>query len=76
MFQCHVCGGTVATSGTMNEVFEIDGRLVMVEQIPVTVCARCGEEIVSRETAEHIRQLAHSQQQPARSVTLDVFAYA
>ena len=76
MFQCHVCGSREAKKAYIREFFEIEGHLVMVENIPALVCVRCGEEILSRETTEHIRQLVHSAPQPIRSVALDVLTYA
>ena len=76
MFHCHVCGAHTAKEGYISEVFDIDRHLLMVEQIPAQICARCGEEIISRDTTEHIRRLVNSKRQPVRSVTMDVFAYA
>jgi YgiT-type zinc finger domain-containing protein len=48
MFRCHVCGATEAKAETIDEVFQIDDRPVLVQNIPATVCARCGEESFSR----------------------------
>lgn len=75
MFKCHVCGSTKARQEAVSEVFQIDGRPVLVENIPAEVCERCGEEIFSKETTEKVRLLVHSKAKPARSVKLDVFAY-
>ena len=75
MFKCHVCGNTTAKSEFVSEVFTIEGRRVLVEQIPAKVCERCGEATFSRETTETIRRLVHGTQ-PARTVPLDVFALA
>jgi YgiT-type zinc finger domain-containing protein len=76
MFKCHVCGSTEGREGRVNEVFHIDGQLVLVEKIPAVVCRCCGETIFSRETAESVRQLVRGQGKPVKSVRLDVFAYA
>jgi HTH-type transcriptional regulator/antitoxin MqsA len=76
MFKCHVCGSTQARAERVNEVFRIDGQLVLVENIPALVCRRCGEIIFSRETAEAVRKLVRGQGKPVKSVRLDVFAYA
>ncbi len=75
MFKCHVCGSTQSRLEKVNEVFEIDGRQVLVENIPATVCLRCGEMTFSRETTEKIRRMVHGEARPLRSVRLDVFAY-
>lgn len=72
MFRCHVCGNDTARSESVSEVFTIDGRRVLVEQIPASVCERCGEATFSRETTERIRRLVHEAGQPIRTVPLDV----
>jgi YgiT-type zinc finger domain-containing protein len=76
MFRCHVCGNTSAKSDLVNEIFTVEGRRVLVEQIPAQVCERCGEATFSRETTEKIRQLVHGAGQPVRTVPLEVFAFA
>jgi len=76
MFKCHVCGHTAAKSDFVSEVFTVDNRRVLVENIPAKVCAHCGEATFSRTTTEAIRQLVHGNNQPARTVSLDVFALA
>jgi YgiT-type zinc finger domain-containing protein len=75
MFRCHVCGATEAKKETINEIFQIDDRPVLVQNIPATVCARCGEESFSRETTERVRQMVHGKAKPVRSISMDVFAF-
>ena len=76
MFQCHVCGCTTAKSEFVSEVFQVEGRRVLVEHIPAQVCERCGEATFSREITEQIRQLVHGTASPVKTVPLDVFALA
>lgn len=76
MFQCHVCGSAEHREELVNEVFQFDGKPVLVENIPAQVCVRCGEEIFSRETTEKVRLLVHGKAKPIKSVQMDVFAYA
>ena len=76
MFKCHVCGSTQARQGLVSEVFQIDGKPVLVENIPAQVCERCGEEIFSKETTEKVRLLVRGKVKPIKSVQMDVFAYA
>lgn len=75
MFKCHVCGNTSAKSDFVNEIFTVEGRRMLVEQIPAQVCERCGEATFSRETTEKIRRLVHGAGQPVRTVPLEVFAF-
>ncbi|HOU15916.1 MAG TPA: YgiT-type zinc finger protein [Anaerolineae bacterium] len=76
MFLCHTCGSTQANTEFTDEVFFIEGKRVLVEHIPVTRCARCGELTFSRETTEQVRRLVHSAPQPVKTIPLDVFAFA
>lgn len=75
MFRCYVCGSETAKNETVNEVFAIDGKRVLVEDIPAEVCARCGEPTFSRETTERIRRMVHGEGRSIRSETVEVFEY-
>ena len=75
MFRCHVCGAMQARQEFVTEVFTIDGKRVLVEGIPATVCARCGEATFSRETTERIRRMLHGEAKPVRAEVLEVFTY-
>ena len=70
MFSCHVCGSTKAYEDFTDEVFLIGGKRVLVEHIPVTRCARCGEATFSRNSTERVHQLVHGRAQPIRAVPL------
>ena len=60
----------------MRDVFMIAGRHVLVEGIPASICAHCGDATFSRETTERIRRMVHGEAQPVRAVAMEVFAYA
>jgi YgiT-type zinc finger domain-containing protein len=76
MFVCGVCGAEESRTETIKEVFEIDGRRVLVENIPVQVCIQCGEMSFSRETAEKVRQIVQGEAQPVGVVELELYAFA
>ena len=75
MPDCAVCGGSDFRQESVEEVFHVGGRYMLVEDIPATVCARCGEKTFDAATAEGIRHRLHGDGKPERSLTLDVFAY-
>ena len=60
----------------MDEVFQVDGKYVLIDHVPASVRTRCGEEAFSWETTEGVRLLIHGQAKPIRSVALEVFEYA
>ena len=76
MLPCQVCGATEAHQALVNEVFMINGEYVLVEGIPASICARCGEATFSRETTERIRRMVHGEAQPVRAVAMEGFSYA
>jgi len=76
MFQCSACGSKEAQQETVSEVFTVEGRRVLVEEIPALVCARCSEPTFSRETTERIRRMVHGEAKPSRSEVVEVFEYA
>jgi HTH-type transcriptional regulator/antitoxin MqsA len=75
VFRCHVCSATQARQEFVTEVFMIDGKRALVEGIPATVCARCGEVTFSRETTERIRRMLHGEAKPVRAEVLEIFEY-
>lgn len=75
MFMCPVCHAHESREGLVEEIFQIDGKYVLVDRIPATICVRCGEETFSRATTEKVRLLVHSQVKPAKSIVLEVFEF-
>lgn len=75
MFTCTVCHTHESREELVEEIFQIDGKYVLVDRIPATVCVRCGEETFSRETTEKVRLLVHGQAKPAKSIPLEVFEF-
>lgn len=76
MFTCSVCGSKESSEEFVEEVFRIDGKYVLVDQIPARVCDRCGEETFSPETTERVRLLVHGKAKPTKSIALKVFDFA
>ena len=75
MFECHICNSRKSHTKNISEVFQIDGKFYLVENIPAIVCSNCGEAIFSRATTEHIRSMLHSNSQPIEIIYMDVSAY-
>ncbi len=76
MFMCPVCHSHESREAFVEEIFQIDGKYVLVDRIPATVCVRCGEETFSRETTEKVRLMVHGQGKPTKSIALEVFEFA
>ena len=76
MFTCGVCHGKESRGESVDEVFRVDGRYVLVGGVPSTVCQRCGERSFSRETTEKVRQLVHGEAKAAKSIPMQVYDFA
>lgn len=76
MFRCHLCGSTEAKEEHTDEVFQIERKHLLVENVPSLVCVRCGEKSFSRETTEKVRSLIHGETQSTKSIPMEVFTYA
>ena len=75
MSNCHVCVSNQSHPELVNEVFQIKGKIYLVEKIPAQVCSRCGEFTFSRDTTEKVRKMLPGDSQPVDSIKIDVFAY-
>jgi YgiT-type zinc finger domain-containing protein len=73
---CDNCGNTEFIESTIDKVFNIKGKLTLVENIPVILCTHCQEPILTLKTTEHIRLLLNSDIKPIRQITTEVFEYA
>lgn len=73
---CYNCGCTDFENGTIDKVYNIDGKYYSVENIPALICQKCQEPLLTAETTEKIRIKLHGHNKPLRTVTTDVYDYA
>ena len=55
---------------------DIDGRLVVIENVPARVCVETGEQFFSPQTVERIHQIVRGEQKPVRTISTPVFEFA
>lgn len=72
---CDNCGNSEFVESTINKVFNINGKLNLVENIPVLLCYNCSEPILTSETTEHIRLLLNGDKKPIRQIATEVYEY-
>jgi YgiT-type zinc finger domain-containing protein len=72
---CAVCGRIEFRDELVSEVLVIDGKSILVKNIPARVCVHCGEPIFSSETTEKVRHMVHGEAQPAGVVRMEVYAF-
>ena len=73
---CPVCLADESREELVDEVFQIDGRYVLVSGAPAAVCVRCGEHAFSRETVERVRRMIHGEAESGEVVAMQVFRFA
>jgi len=55
---------------------ELDGRLVVIENVPARVCLETGERFYSPQTVQRIHEIVRGSQKPARIVSTPVYEFA
>lgn len=55
---------------------EVDGRLVVVENVPARVCFETGEQLFSPATVERIQELVWGGHEPERTIEAPVYNFA
>lgn len=55
---------------------EVEGKLIIIENVPARVCLERGEQFFSPETVEHLQQMVWEQRKPSRVVEVPVFEFA
>jgi hypothetical protein len=54
---------------------EVEGRFIIVEQVPARVSLRTGERFFSPETVERLQKLVWGQQTPNRVIQTPVYEF-
>ena len=55
---------------------EIDGKFIIIENVPARVCKETREQYFSPETVERLQQTVWEQKQPVRVIETPVFEFA
>ena len=57
-------------------VLEVEGRLLVIENVPARVSEETGEQLFSPETVERLQQTAWAEKKPARVLETPVYEFA
>jgi YgiT-type zinc finger domain-containing protein len=60
----------------VRHTLELEGKLVIIENVPARVCLETGEQFFSPETVERLQQMAWYQREPSRVIRVPVFEFA
>ena len=75
MNRCPVCGGTMKED-LVTHPQEYEGRIILLENVPVLTCGQCGEVMMKPEVLERIQKLAWSESEPKRTASIPVYDMA
>jgi YgiT-type zinc finger domain-containing protein len=60
---------------TVTYVLEIEGKLILVENVPARVDEETGEQFFSPSTVERLQKIIREQQQPNRMIQTPVYSW-
>jgi hypothetical protein len=55
---------------------EVDGNLIVIENVPARVNVETGEQLFSSKTVEHLQEMIWAQKTPIRMMEVPVYEYA
>ncbi len=55
---------------------EMDGKFIIIENVPARVCLETGERFFSPETVERLQQTVWGQRKPSRIIETPMFEFA
>ncbi|MEG4492277.1 YgiT-type zinc finger protein [Microcoleus sp. D3_18_C4] len=60
----------------VNYTLEINGKFIIIENVPARVCLETGERFFSPETVEQLQKMIGEDRKPIRVVETPVFEFA
>jgi len=67
--RCPLCGGRKKASKTLYSV-DLGFGVVVVRNVPATICSQCGEEWIDADTAQKLEQLTEEARQKGHQVEI------
>ncbi len=71
-YKCEYCGGTVRERLVKKEVFKHKIGFVMLEDVPVGICDRCGYRYYHSTILRRVEEIAEGRQVPERTEAIPV----
>lgn len=75
-FQCEHCGGTVRERRIKREALRHKGSFVILEDVPVGVCDRCGARYFDASVLRRVAEIGRGTTPSARTIEVPVARYA
>ena len=72
--KCLVCHHAMVER-TVTLDFRIGEDLVVIEEVPATVCENCGERVFTPEVTRQVQAVAQARKERARTILVPVFSF-
>ena len=59
----------------VNYTLEMDGKFIVVENVPARLCLETGERFFSPETVERLQQIIWERNKPSRTLEVSVYEF-
>jgi YgiT-type zinc finger domain-containing protein len=73
---CEYCDGSVREQIVKQEIFRHKNGLVILENVPIGICDKCGERYYSAEVLHKVHNIATGRTKPSRRVSIPIAKYA
>jgi len=71
-YKCEFCGGTVRKQLVEKEVFKHKNGFVMLEDVPVGICDKCGYRYYHSSILKMVDEIAEGKMSPERTEVIPV----
>lgn len=72
--KCLVCHHEM-TDRSITLDLRVGEELIVIEEVPATVCEHCGEQVFTPEVTRQVQATAKERKQVARTMVVPVFSY-
>ena len=69
---CAICGGRLKKEKISFD-FRLNGKLVVIDNLPVEVCLQCGEKVLSPAVSQKIDEVLASKKKPEKHINIPVY---
>ncbi len=73
--QCHNCGNEKFTEQNVEQVFNIDGKIYLLKNIPAMVCSRCEEAYFLPSTQRAVMDMINNNRNVISKIEADVMEF-
>jgi YgiT-type zinc finger domain-containing protein len=74
--KCEVCGIGERQEKLVRYSLLLEDKLVIIEQVPASVCGHCGETTLTPDVVERLQQMVWQSRPPVKMLETPVYEFA